>query len=95
MPTAIASRTLAVAAALALLLVLPVGAAATGPFSPGAAGAGDPYFPLYGNGGYDVRHYTISVRYRPATDRLSGRTRIDAVATQGTVPQLICLTQNC
>src|SRR5215218_5353949 len=27
-----------------------------GGFRPGAPGVGDDYFPLYGNGGYDVRH---------------------------------------
>ena len=42
----------------------------------GAAGIGDPYFPLDGNGGYDVAHYDVHDTYavrRPA--RLSGRTR--------------------
>ena len=33
---------------------------------------GDPYFPLDGNGGYDVEHYRIHDTYRPATDRLAG-----------------------
>jgi aminopeptidase N len=31
--------------------------------SPGAADSGDPLFPGLGNGGYDVRHYTLSLRY--------------------------------
>jgi hypothetical protein len=35
----------------------------------GAPGVGDPYYPLYGNGGYDVQHYLLKVRYNPATDR--------------------------
>jgi hypothetical protein len=26
---------------------------------PGAAGLGDDYYPLYGNGGYDVAHYLL------------------------------------
>jgi hypothetical protein len=30
----------------------------------GAAGIGDPYFPLGGNGGFDVRHYDLSFSYR-------------------------------
>jgi hypothetical protein len=34
----------------------------------GAAGIGDPYFPLLGNGGYDVRHYDASISYDPASD---------------------------
>ena len=41
-----------------------------GRFRPGAPGVGDDYFPLYGNGGYDVRHYLLKVSYDPATDRL-------------------------
>ena len=36
---------------------------------PGAPGVGDPYFPLDGNGGYDVSHYDLDLRYNPATDQ--------------------------
>jgi aminopeptidase N len=50
--------------------------------SPGAPGIGDPYFPDYGNGGYDVSHYDIRLRYQPATDALSGTTTILARAGQ-------------
>lgn len=50
-------------------------------FTPGAAGAGDPYFPTYGNGGYDVGQYGIKVRYDPARDELSGTTTVQATAT--------------
>ncbi|WDZ85262.1 M1 family metallopeptidase [Micromonospora cathayae] len=50
-------------------------------FVPGTPGAGDPYFPTYGNGGYDVREYTVQVRYDPATDRLSGQVGLRATAT--------------
>jgi hypothetical protein len=32
-------------------------------YSPGAAGIGDPYFPLAGNGDYDVQRYRLEVRY--------------------------------
>ena len=49
---------------------------------PGAAGAGDPYFPLDGNGGYDAQHYTLDLRYNPATDTLGGTARIEIKATQ-------------
>ena len=31
-------------------------------YAPGAAGAGDPYFPLAGNGGTDVLHYDLDLR---------------------------------
>jgi aminopeptidase N len=51
-------------------------------FTPGAAGLGDPYFPLDGNGGYDVQHYLLDLRYDPATDVLSGTAIITARATQ-------------
>ncbi|GAA2708562.1 M1 family metallopeptidase [Micromonospora olivasterospora] len=50
-------------------------------FKPGAAGAGDEYFPEYGNGGYDVTRYLVKVRYDPARDRLSGITTVQATAT--------------
>jgi aminopeptidase N len=48
--------------------------------SPGGAGGGDSYFPLYGNGGYSVRHYRLRLRYSPRTDRLVGVAHIDARA---------------
>jgi aminopeptidase N len=48
----------------------------------GAPGAGDPYFPLQGNGGYDVNHYNLDLRYDPATGRLSGTVTIIATATE-------------
>lgn len=51
-------------------------------FLPGSPGGGDPYFPLDGNGGYDVRHYDLGVTYDPETDSLTGVTRIRARATQ-------------
>lgn len=50
-------------------------------FQPGAVGIGDPYFPTYGNGGYDVASYGIKVKYDPASDRLTGTTKITATAT--------------
>jgi aminopeptidase N len=48
----------------------------------GAAGVGDDYYPLYGNGGYDVKHYLLRVSYDPATDRLAGVATISARATE-------------
>jgi aminopeptidase N len=76
------------ALAFALVLVATLlgptsGVAANGPHLPGAAGVGDPYYPNYGNGGYDVQHYDLVIRYRPKTDFLWGTATIDAVATQG------------
>ena len=48
----------------------------------GAPGIGDPYFPLDGNGGYDVAHYAIVDSYDIASDALSGHTTVKAKATQ-------------
>jgi aminopeptidase N len=50
--------------------------------APGAFGLGDPFFRHAGNGGYDVREYRIDLRFRPSSDKISARTRIDATATQ-------------
>ena len=50
--------------------------------NPGAAGAGDPYFPLDGNGGYDTEHYVLDLSYDPATDMIAGSATIRARATQ-------------
>ena len=52
-------------------------------FTPGAAGAGDPYFPLAGNGGYDAVHYDLRLAYDPGSGRLSGSAGLRARATQG------------
>ena len=49
--------------------------------TPGAPGIGDPYYPLDGNGGYDVAHYGLDLRYDPATDVLSGTATVQATAT--------------
>lgn len=65
--------------ALALLLAIPASAAEP---APGAPGAGDPYYPDYGNGGYDVAHYDLRLRYQPEDDRLSGTATVLAEATQ-------------
>ncbi|MEV0788604.1 M1 family metallopeptidase [Kribbella sp. NPDC050459] len=51
-------------------------------FSPGAPGAGDPYFPDMGNGGYDVGHYDIRLTFDPRTKAISATTTIVARATQ-------------
>jgi aminopeptidase N len=51
-------------------------------YLPGAPGIGDPYFPLDGNGGYDVAHYSLDLSYEPATDVLSGTATISATSTE-------------
>jgi len=52
--------------------------------SPGAPGIGDPLFPTLGNGGYDVLHYNLQLRYETADplQPLDGTVRILARATQ-------------
>ncbi len=71
-----------------LVTVLLLGPALTGATGASAHAAvtgsdsgGDPYFPLDGNGGYQVEHYTIRDDYRPGTDRLRGTTVLEARAT--------------
>ena len=51
-------------------------------FTPGSPGIGDPYYPLDGNGGYDVQHYALKLNYDPATGVLGGTAWIYARATQ-------------
>jgi aminopeptidase N len=83
----------AVFAALALLITTLTSSAASagqsagndgghGRCHAGAPGVGDDYYPLYGNGGYDVGHYLLRVSYDPATDRLVGVATISARATE-------------
>lgn len=48
----------------------------------GAPGIGDEYFPLHGNGGYDVRHYDIVLAADTDTNTLNAVTTIEATATQ-------------
>ncbi|MYW62814.1 M1 family peptidase [Streptomyces sp. SID8379] len=67
------------ALAAALMLAIPASAA---DFSPGASGIGDPYYPTYGNGGYDVSHYDLRLKYQPKTDLLEGTATILASSTQ-------------
>ncbi len=61
-------------------LLAPASLASAGPPSgvAGSTSGGDPYFPAAGNGGYDVRHYDLDLRYNPQTKALSARARIAA-----------------
>lgn len=56
--------------------------ALAGSAGPGAPGVGDSYFPKAGNGGYDVSHYDIRLRYQPKNDKLRGTTTIVANPTK-------------
>jgi aminopeptidase N len=46
----------------------------------GAPGVGDPYFPGLGNGGYDVAHYELDLRWLPDEGTIDGVTTITATA---------------
>src|SRR3954452_4151134 len=81
-------RTSSRRAAIALALVS-LAAAAAAPAggarpTPGAPGLGDRVFPLLGNGGYDVQHYLLDLRYASAdpTAAVHGTVTITARATQ-------------
>ncbi|HEY2966154.1 MAG TPA: M1 family metallopeptidase [Actinomycetota bacterium] len=50
--------------------------------SAGTLGVGDPYYPRFGNGGYDVQHYDLAIRYGPRTNHLRGVATITALTTQ-------------
>ena len=79
-------RTPTVAAALLLgaALAVPAAGRAAGPdYTAGSAGVGDPYFPLDGNGGFDVGHYGLDLDFDPVTHALDGAATISATATQG------------
>jgi aminopeptidase N len=70
----------ATVAAVAVMLVFAT--PATAAFTPGSPGLGDPFFPLAGNGGYDVANYSLTFSYDPATQLLAGRAVITARAEQ-------------
>jgi aminopeptidase N len=53
---------------------------ANAPSTHGARGAGDPYFPGQGNGGYEVDHYRLRLHYTPSTRMIRGVERIYAHA---------------
>src|SRR5437762_1785921 len=78
-------RRIAIASGLAvacLAVGVPAATAQQSHYSPDAPGTSDPYFPLEGNGGYDVQHYDLSLSYDPSTDRLDALNKITARATQ-------------
>jgi aminopeptidase N len=70
-----------VLAVTAAVLVASAPAAAQ-TYKTGSSGMGDPFFPLAGNGGYDVSHYSLTLDYEPAVPMLEGTTVVEATATQ-------------
>ncbi|MGI5201909.1 M1 family metallopeptidase [Spirillospora sp. CA-108201] len=86
-PRATPGRMLPLAVAAVGVVALAPAASADGQgqhgrFTPGAPGVGDSYFPLEGNGGYDVRHYSLDLAYDPDYDQLDGTVTVTARATQ-------------
>jgi hypothetical protein len=79
-------RSLSVAAIAAAAVLGAAGSAAADhrhdPFTPGSSGLGDPLYPLAGNGGYDVRRYSIEIDYDRATNHMDSEAEIKARATQ-------------
>src|SRR5262249_25379378 len=47
----------------------------------GSEGIGDPYFPDWGNGGYDVQHYDLAIKVDLVDENLSSVATITANAT--------------
>jgi aminopeptidase N len=63
-------------------IVVGASPAAAQTYGTGSSGMGDPFFPLAGNGGYDVSHYSLTLDYEPAVPRLEGTAVVEATATQ-------------
>ncbi len=70
------------ARAILLLAILLLGVSVTQAQSAGDPGLGDPYFPLLGNGGYDVQHYDIDLTIDVDADTVAGTTTVTADATE-------------
>src|SRR4051795_12301625 len=70
-------------AACGLAAAAPALASADAP-SPGAPGLGDRLFPNLGNGGYDVQHYDLDLRYATSapSQGIDGTVTMVARATQ-------------
>lgn len=61
---------------------------------PGAETAGDTVYPSYGNGGYDVSHYDLRIRWASATKRIVATTTVTAKAKHGLSGLSLDLTRN-
>lgn len=48
----------------------------------GSDGLGDVYYPLSGNGGYDVKHYTINIEVEPDTNRIDAFVDVEMVLSE-------------
>jgi aminopeptidase N len=68
--------------AVIMLLVFGWALAASAQGVPGDPGIGDSLYPGFGNGGYDVQHYTVSLKVDPKQGTLDGDVTFEATATQ-------------
>jgi aminopeptidase N len=77
-------RSLSICVAALIALAAPASAHAFDRPSAGAAGLGDRLYPTLGNGGYDVQHYDLDLRYATTSPAqgIDGTATIVAVATQ-------------
>jgi aminopeptidase N len=73
-------RTTAARIALAGMLLLSAAAASAQEGTAGNPGVGDDLFPLSGNGGYDVQHYTLDIAWSE-DNTIEASAEISAVAT--------------
>jgi aminopeptidase N len=80
MPRTALSRV--ITATVAVITTLALAAPATADSSVGSPGLGDPYFPLAGNGGYDVQHYDLDLDYVRAGNQLDATAVVRARATR-------------
>jgi aminopeptidase N len=67
--------------AILVVSLLVTGSVAASTPAAGGTGIGDPYFPLMGNGGYDVSHYAIALTVDVPTNTVTATTTIEAKAT--------------
>ncbi|MDY6938652.1 MAG: M1 family metallopeptidase [Cyanobacteriota bacterium] len=63
-------------------LPIPAGTLSHAAASPGATGAGDPFYPLMGNGGYEVEHYTIDLAVDANRNFIEGTATLEINTTQ-------------
>jgi aminopeptidase N len=76
------TRIAALLTVLVALLALAAVPASAGRYVAGSEGSGDRFFPLAGNGGYDVRHYSLRIAYDQPANSLEGFAVIRARATE-------------
>src|SRR4051794_8761751 len=65
-----------------VLMSLLLSSTASAAYSPGARSLGDPLFPTLGNGGYDAKHYDLTIGYDPVSNVMTSSTDITLKATQ-------------